>query len=273
MEHLSFFLGSQSGADGIGFKTRSDDRHLNGLAQGRIFANAHDDVGLPAGFCLNEIVDFANLVEGDFVLVGAGDNQQQDVFGAPNVVVVEEGAVQGAGNGFGGAVGAACGKGAHEGGSAAGKNGLGVAEVNVGAVVVGDDFGNAAGGGGQHFVRLVEAGFEAEVPVNFAQLVVVHHNEGIHVGAQFLDARFCLARAHVSFKSKRQGDDAHGEDAHFLGGFGDDGGGSGSGATAHSGGDEHHLGVGGQEGFDVVCAFQCGAFPDFGVGAGAQTFG
>ena len=58
-----------------------------------------------------------------------------------------------------------------------------------------------------------------------------------------------------------------------MGGFGDDGGGSGSGAAAPAGGDEHHLGVGGQKGFDVVRAFQGGAFPDFGVGAGAQTFG
>ena len=193
VEHLGLFLRGQSGADGIGFKARCDDRHLHGLAQGRIFPNAHDDVGLSAGFGLNEIVDFANFVESDFVLVGAGDNQQEHVFSAADVVVVEQGTVQGTGNGVGGAVGASRRKGAHQGGSAAGQHGFGVAEVDVGAVVVGDDFGDAAGGGGQNFVRLVEAGFEAEVAVNFAQLVVVHYNEGIHVGAQFLDARLCLA--------------------------------------------------------------------------------
>ena len=177
MNHFRLFLRSQSGTNGVGFKTRGDDGHLYGLAQRGILTNAHDDVGLASGLVLDVVVDFPDFVERDFVFVGAGNNQQKNVFGAADVVVVEQGAVQGTGDGVGGAVGTSGRKGTHEGGSTTGQNGLGVAQVDVGAVVVGDDFGDAAGCGGQYFVGFVEAGFEAEVAVYFAQFVVVHHNE------------------------------------------------------------------------------------------------
>ena len=57
-----------------------------------------------------------------------------------------------------------------------------------------------------------------------------------------------------------------------MGRLGNDGSGSGTGSTAHTGGNEGHFGVGGQKCFDVVHTFDGGAFPDFGVGAGAQAF-
>ena len=47
----------------------------------------------------------------------------------------------------------------------------------------------------------------------------------------------------LAFEVERLGDDAHRQDAHVARGFGDHGSSAGTGAAAHAGGDEHHVGA------------------------------
>ena len=68
------------------------------------------------------------------------------------------------------------------------QNGFGVAQVDVDAVVVRDDFGDSARSGRKHLVGLHESLLEAQVAVDLAQFIVVNYNERIHMLAQALDA-------------------------------------------------------------------------------------
>jgi hypothetical protein len=78
--------------------------------------------------------------------------------------------------------------------------------------------------------------------------------------------------AATAFERKRLGHHGHGEDALFLGQLGHDRRRAGTGATAHAGGDEHHVGAF-EHRFDAFTIFQRGLTADLGVGTGAQTLG
>ena len=153
------------------------------------------------------------------------------------------------------------------------QHGFGVAQVDVDAVVVRDDFGDSAGGRREDLVGLHKALLEPEVAVDFAEFVVVDDNQRIDVLAEALDALLGLAKAHVAFKSKRSGDDANGEDSEFARGFGDDRGGSRTGSATHARGDEHHFGLGSEGGLNLSVALEGGLLADFGVRAGTEAFG
>ena len=47
-------------------KSGSNDGHRYTSSQGRVFPYPHDDIGIVPRFGLNEVVDFANLVDGNF---------------------------------------------------------------------------------------------------------------------------------------------------------------------------------------------------------------
>src|SRR6267142_3894798 len=68
----------------------------------------------------------------------------------------------------------------------------------------------------------------------------------------------------------RLGDDADREDAMLTRGAGDDGSGTGAGATAHAGGDEHHVRAG-QFLDHAIVRFLGGGATDIRTRAGAQT--
>ncbi len=73
-------------------------------------------------------------------------------------------------------------------------------------------------------------------------------------------------------KAKRLGGDGDGERAEFAGEIGDDRSGSAAGAAAETGGDENHVrAVERFENFFGV--FERGFAADFGIGAGAESFG
>ena len=239
----------------------------------RIFANAHNDVDLAACLLLNEVVDFADFVQGNFVFAASAHNQEQHVACALDVVVVEQRAVECAahrrkGSGGTGGLGAA-----HDGRAAVVQHRFGVAQVNVDAVVVRDDFGDSARSRRQHFVGLHEALLESQVSVDLAQLVVVDDDERIHVLAKAFDAQFRLAEAHVALKPERSGNDAHGEDAQFARCLGDHGGRARSGSATHAGRDEDHFGRRAEGGLDFGVALERRLLAHFGIGAGAESFG
>ena len=73
------------------------------------------------------------------------------------------------------------------------KHSFGVAQIDVDAVVVRDDFGDSAGGSREDLVGLHEALLESEVAVDFAELVVVDDDQRIDVLAKALDALLGLA--------------------------------------------------------------------------------
>ena len=108
--------------------------------------------------------------------------------------------------------------------------------------MVGDYLGYAPGSGGKHLVCLGKPGLEAQVAVNLTQFVVVDHDQGVDVAAQFLNPALGLFAAHLALELEGDGHDPHREDVELLGLPGDDRGGTGTGAPAHPGGDEDHLG-------------------------------
>ena len=61
-----------------------------------------------------------------------------------------------------------------------------------------------------------------------------------------------------ALEAERNGDDAHGENVHVLAGLGNDGRGTRTGAAAHAGGDEGHLGAVVEHAADVVDALEGG---------------
>ena len=153
------------------------------------------------------------------------------------------------------------------------KHSFGVAQIDVDAVVVRDDFGDSAGGSREDLVGLHEALLESEVAVDFAELVVVDDDQRIDVLAKALDALLGLAKAHVALKREGGCDDSDGEDSEFARGLGDDGSGSSTGSAAHARGDEHHLGLGSEGGLNLGVALEGGLLADFGVGSGSEAFG
>ncbi len=193
-----------------GAETGGNDGHLNGVAQLLVLADAHDDVHLTARLVLDVVVDLANFVKGDFMLATARNNQQQHMARPLNVVVVEQGRIQGLLDGVHGTFGPARLGRTHNGRAGIVQDRTRIAQVNVDVVVVRDDLGNALGSGGQHFVCFVEAGLEPEVAVDFTQFVVVDDDERIDLLFEFFNARFGLTLAQTAFKSKRSRHNAHG---------------------------------------------------------------
>ena len=150
-------------------------------------------------------------------------------------------------------------------------DGLHVSEVDVHQAGHVDDLGNAGHRVVQHVVGALEGVFQGGVLVHhLEELLVEHHDQRIHLANQVLDAFVGHALLAAAFVVEGLGDHANGQDAQFLGNFGHHGRGARSGALAHAGGDEHHVGA--FQGGTDVAALGLGSGPaGFGVGPGAQT--
>src|SRR5690606_529979 len=114
-----------------------DHGNGNGLPEVLVLPDPHDDVGTVPGLDLDVVVALPDLIDGD--LPYPGYHQEQDVFGATDLVIVEQGGIQSAHDGLMGPGTARSGGGTHDGGAGIGKYRLGVPEVDVLGVVVGDD--------------------------------------------------------------------------------------------------------------------------------------
>ncbi len=89
---------------------------------------------------------------------------------------------------------------------------------------------------------------------------------------QLGDAGFGEAHAALALEMERLGDHADGQDAELLGAPRDHRRGAGAGTATHAGGHEHHVRA--REMIaDLVDHFLGGGAPDFGLRAGAETFG
>ena len=136
----------------------------------------------------------------------------------------------------------------------------------------GDDFGNTLGGYRKGVVGLVERVVHGQLAVYLAQLFIVDDQQGIYVLADFLYAIQCLVYLLVALPAERDGDDADGQDIHFLGGLCNDGCGTRTGTTAHSGSDEYHLGAVVQHILDVFDTLFCCLAGTGGAVSGSQAF-
>ena len=98
------------------------------------------------------------------------------------------------------------------------------------------------------------------------------HDQRIDVVLQFLHTLIRLLAALFSFEHEGPSDNTDCERAKFLRDFGDDGRASRSSTTAHSRGDEDHVGAF-KGADDFIVRLNGRAAADFGVGARAQAFG
>ena len=149
---------------------------------------------------------------------------------------------------------------------------LDVGKVDVDEARAGNHFSDAGHGAAQHIVSGAESLAHGHIRAqHLQQLLVGDDDQRIDVFFQFFDARAGHLVA-TAFVRERTGDHTDGQNAHFLGDFGNHRCGAGTGAAAHAGGDEHHIGAA-QHFSDAVAVFDGGAAADIRVGACAQALG
>jgi hypothetical protein len=101
----------------------------------------------------------------------------------------------------------------------------------------------------QHLVRQCEwVGQRDTLRDDLQQPIVGDHDDHVDALAQPLDRRRRLLPASSPFESERLAHDAHGNRARLASDLRDDGRGTGAGAAAHPGGDEHHVLPGAERG-------------------------
>ena len=88
----------------------------------------------------------------------------------------------------------------------------------------------------------------------------------------FLYTVQCLVYLLVAFPTERDGDDTDGQYIHFLGSLRDDGGGTCTRTTAHTGSDEYHFSTVVQHVFNVFDTFFRSLAGTCGTIAGTQSF-
>ena len=102
------------------------------------------------------------------------------------------------------------------------------------------------------------------------QPVVGNDDQGVYLSAEVGNALLCLAHPVGTLKLEGLGDDAHGEDTCLVGQVRHNGCCAGTGAAAHTGGDEHHVGP--FQGFGDCRTALLGRLPaDFRLGACAHA--
>ena len=225
-----------------------------------------------AGVFRNHVVYPFQVAHLGTALVVSGGDVYQDVLGGLEVEVVQERAFEGALHGYLQAVVARAFAAAHQGHAGIAHHLAHVLEVHVDVAGFGNHLDNALDGGGQHLIGLGEGFLDEGVAEELVQLLVVDYQEAVHVLFQFMDAVNRLGLAFVAFVLEGDGDHGHREDAAVLGHFGNDGGGSRSGAAAHAGGEEEHLGAAVQHlAGNLVLAFYGCVAARGGVRAGSQA--
>ncbi len=148
-----------------------------------------------------------------------------------------------------------------------------VSKVEVDEAGILDEVGNAGDGLAQHIVRDLEGVGQRDLLVSGVfQAVIGDDQQRIDLAEQLLDAGLGLIHTALALKLEGLGHHADREAAGLACDIGDRGGRAGTGAAAHAGGNEHHIGV--LDGLgDVVAALLRGALADLRIGAGALTVG
>jgi hypothetical protein len=132
---------------------------------------------------------------------------------------------------------------------------------------------NAFGGYRQSIVCLEKGVFDRQIGIDAKKLLIVYHQQGVHIFAHFLHAVQSLIYFRFSFPAKRNGDNSNGEYVHFAGYAGNNRRCSRPSASAHSGGYKYHAGMFAKSCLDIFHTFFGSRFGNFGMITGTQTFG
>ena len=119
-----------------------------------------------------------------------------------------------------------------------------IGKVQIDEARLPDQLGNGQQRLPQHIVGNLETVGKGNLLVGHMLNAVVGNNyQGVHLALQLFNAGLRLLHPAAALKPEGLGHHAHGQNPHFLGGLGHDGGRAGAGTTAHAGGDEHHVRV------------------------------
>ena len=255
----------------FGIETCCNHRNGNGSFQTFIFPYPHNDVGTIPRFILNVVANFADFVNGDFF--GTGNDEQQNVFGSLDFVVVQQRRVQGFGNGVLCPACTYCCGTPHDCCTTVGQHCSRIAQIDVLRVVVGNDFGNAPSSRGKYFIGFRKTGLETQVSIYLTQLIIVDDNQRIDILTQVLHPDVGLIVSDFSFKLKRNGYNTHRKDFHFLSHTGNNGCSARSRTAAHSGSDENHFGIGSQHVADFLHTLHSRLLSNLWIGTRTKAFG
>ena len=123
-------------------------------------------------------------------------------------------------------------------------DGADVREVQVDEGRNVDQAGDALNALTQHVVGSLESVHQGDALLaDELQALVGDDDQGVYVHHQGGNALLGQAHLALALKGEGLGDDADGQDAQVMGSLGHDRGSAGAGATAHTGGDEDHLGA------------------------------
>ena len=205
--------------------------------------------------------------------VRAGGDVYQDAASAFQVHVFEQRVANGRFGGLTCTVRTAGAASAHHRHAHFAHHGAYVGKVDVDHARTLDDVGDTANGTGQYVIGLGERRQQACVfTQDGEQFFVRNRNQRIDAFGQQTNTFVGDLHALATFERERTGHHRNGEDAHFLGHFGNDRRSTGTGTTAHARGDEHHVGAL-QHFSDTLAVFQGSLTTDLRVRAGTQALG
>ena len=151
--------------------------------------------------------------------------------------------------------------------------GTNIREVQIDQTRTGDQVGNALYALTQDAVSHTERFLHGGALVSHSQQFIIRdRDQCINILLEQSDT--CFSRAHFlcAFKTERLGNDANGQDPHILGHFGNDGSRAGTGAAAHTSGNEYHVRAG-KHLTDLILVFLSRLHTYFRLSSGTQTLG
>ena len=148
-----------------------------------------------------------------------------------------------------------------------------VGKVEVDEAGVGNEVGDGVDSLEKNVVSDLESVLEGELLIGrVLEAIVRDDKKGVNLRKKVCDTLVSLIHAALALKAEGLGDYADGEYALLARDLGNYGTGAGSGAAAHTSGDEYHVGILENLG-DIVAALLGGLFTYLGVGACALTVG
>ena len=148
-----------------------------------------------------------------------------------------------------------------------------IRKVKVDEAGVFDQVGNAGDGLLQHIIRNFKCIGEGDLLVGGKlQPVIGDDEQRVYPGEEILNALICLVHALLAFKLEGLGHNTHREAACLAGNLGNHGACTGTCAAAHTGSDEHHVGILHSLG-NVIAALFGSTLSDFRIGTGALATG
>ena len=124
---------------------------------------------------------------------------------------------------------------------------------------------------GEDIVGFGESFVPVEFGIYFAEAVVVDNQKGIDVLLKTCGACYGAVYLVHTFEEERNGDNAYREDSFLLGHAGDNRCAAGACASAHAGGDKHHLHIAGEQLLYLGYAFEGRLLAHFGFSSGTET--